>query len=75
MKYVKSTYRTSVSYMRLKSVLMALSTKFEPQQDKIVLGKHQYHSSRTDCLAQPTPSNLHNLKNNSLLCQNFNKVK
>jgi hypothetical protein len=37
MKYVKSTYRSSVSDMHLKSVLMTVSTTL----DKVLLGKHQ----------------------------------
>jgi hypothetical protein len=37
-------YRSSLSGMHLKSVLMTVSTELEPQLDKILLGKYQYHS-------------------------------
>jgi hypothetical protein len=46
MKHVKSMYRTSLSDMHLKSILMTVSTKIVPHLvDKILLGKHQYHIS------------------------------
>jgi hypothetical protein len=43
-KYVKSSYRSSVSDMVLKSILMIVNTKHELQLDKLLLGKHHYHS-------------------------------
>jgi hypothetical protein len=42
MKYVKSMYRSSLSDMHLKSILILMtgSTKLEPRLDKILLGKN-----------------------------------
>jgi hypothetical protein len=42
MKYVKSTYRSSLSDMHL--VLVTISAKLEPQLYRMLLGKYQYHS-------------------------------
>jgi hypothetical protein len=39
---MKSTYRKFLSDMNLKPDLMRVSTKFEPQVDKVVLEKHRY---------------------------------
>jgi hypothetical protein len=36
-------YRAFLSDMHLKPILMTVSTNLEPGQDKILLGKHQYH--------------------------------
>jgi hypothetical protein len=40
MKYVKYAYASSLSVMRLKSILMIVSTKPEPRLDKILLGMY-----------------------------------
>jgi hypothetical protein len=45
MKYVKSVHASSLSDVILKSVLIIVSTKLEPQLEKIVVGKDRYYSS------------------------------
>jgi hypothetical protein len=36
-------YRSSPSDMHLKSILMTVNTKLEPELAEIILGKHQWH--------------------------------
>jgi hypothetical protein len=47
-KYIKSTNTSSLSDIHLKSI-MTVSIKLEAQLDKLLLGKHQYHSSHCRC--------------------------
>jgi len=44
----KPTKRPSLSAMHLKSILMTVNTKLEPQLDKSLLAKHQCHGSDQD---------------------------